>query len=132
MVSDAHAREAVRRHLRKPHFVALAGRYLTLFSDEYTAGAVFDALTAASAPVQLRQIALEGAGGAVILCSLTTLIGYVSLYASANRALNSFGLAMSIGEVTCLGASVIALPAFLHLLESRARRPAVEETTTHE
>jgi hypothetical protein len=82
--------------------------------------------------VQAARAALEGAGGAVILCSLTTLIGYVSLYASANRALNSFGLAMSIGEVTCLGASVIALPAFLHLLESRARRPAVEETTTHE
>lgn len=35
--------------------------------------------------------ALEGAGGAVILCSLTTLIGYISLYASTNRALDSFG-----------------------------------------
>jgi predicted RND superfamily exporter protein len=63
--------------------------------------------------------ALEGAGGAVILCSFTTLAGYISLYASANRALNSFGLAMSIGEVTCLGASVVALPAVLLLLESR-------------
>jgi len=59
------------------------------------------------------QRTLEGAGGAVVLCSLTTLIGYISLYASANRALNSFGLAMSIGEVTCLVSSLVALPALL-------------------
>jgi predicted RND superfamily exporter protein len=63
------------------------------------------------------RVALEGAGGAVILCSLTTLIGYISLYTSANRALNSFGLAMSLGEVTCLAASLLALPALFHLLE---------------
>lgn len=71
--------------------------------------------------VGAARAALEGAGGAVILCSLTTLIGYISLYTSANRALNSFGLAMSIGEVTCLAASLLALPALFHLLE--ARRP---------
>jgi predicted RND superfamily exporter protein len=69
------------------------------------------------------RAALEGAGGAVILCSLTTLIGYISLYTSANRALNSFGLAMSLGEITCLIASLLALPALLHVLETgRARK----------
>jgi hypothetical protein len=62
---------------------------------------------------QAVQRTLEGAGGAVVLCSLTTLIGYISLYASANRALNSFGLAMSVGEITCLVASLVALPALL-------------------
>ncbi|UJR81008.1 efflux RND transporter permease subunit [Sandaracinus amylolyticus] len=72
--------------------------------------------------VSAVRAALEGAGGAVILCSLTTLIGYISLYTSANRALNSFGLAMSLGEVTCLISSLLALPAVLHLLESRARK----------
>jgi hypothetical protein len=63
--------------------------------------------------------ALEGAGGAVVLCSLTTLIGYISLYTSSNQALNSFGLAMSLGEVTCLLASVAALPALLVAIEGR-------------
>jgi predicted RND superfamily exporter protein len=68
------------------------------------------------------RAALEGAGGAVILCSLTTLIGYISLYTSANRALNSFGLSMSLGELTCLVASVISLPAAMYVLEARSPR----------
>ena len=59
-------------------------------------------------------------GGAVILCSLTTIIGYASLYVSANQALNSFGAAMAISEVTCLLAAVISMPAFL-LWRARAR-----------
>jgi hypothetical protein len=67
---------------------------------------------------------LEGAGGAVILCSLTTIIGYISLFASANRALNSFGLAMTISEITCLTTAVIVLPAFMELIARRARKPA--------
>jgi hypothetical protein len=79
--------------------------------------------------VAAARSALEGAGGAVILCSLTTLIGYISLYTSANRALNSFGLAMSLGEVTCLAASLLALPALLSVLEGgraqKERRMAV-------
>jgi predicted RND superfamily exporter protein len=69
-----------------------------------------------SSPMIAARTALEGAGGAVILCSLTTLIGYVSLYASTNRALNSFGLAMALGEVSCIGAAVIALPALIAVL----------------
>jgi predicted RND superfamily exporter protein len=67
------------------------------------------------------RAALEGAGGAVILCSLTTLIGYISLYASTNRALNSFGLAMALGEVCCLSAAVVAVPALLQVLGARRR-----------
>lgn len=70
-------------------------------------------------PTEAVRTSLEGAGGAVILCSLTTLIGYISLYASSNRALNSFGLAMSLGEITCLLASVLALPALLVAIEER-------------
>lgn len=62
---------------------------------------------------------LEGAGGAVILCSLTTMIGYISLFASTNRAINSFGLAMTISEITCLTTAVVVLPAWLEL---RARK----------
>ncbi len=62
---------------------------------------------------------VEGTGGAVILCSLTTVIGYISLHTSRNQALNSFGAATAIGEVTCLIAAVLALPAALHLLAKR-------------
>jgi uncharacterized protein len=66
------------------------------------------------------RAAIEETGGAVILCSLTTIIGYTSLYTSANLALNSFGLAMAISEVTCLAAAVLTMPALLLLLERRA------------
>ena len=55
----------------------------------------------------------------MILCSLTTIIGYISLYTSSNQALNSFGAAMAISEVTCLAAAVLALPAALYLLGVR-------------
>lgn len=52
-------------------------------------------------------------GGAVALCSLTTTIGYGSLLLAGNQAFVSFGLLSVLGEVTCLLAAVIALPAFL-------------------
>lgn len=55
--------------------------------------------------------AIAQTGGAVTLCSLTTIIGYLAFYASPNQAVNSFGLAMSISEVTCVAAAVIGLPA---------------------
>lgn len=64
--------------------------------------------------------AIEETGGAVILCSLTTIIGYLSLWTSANLALNSFGEAMGISEVTCLTAAGIVVPAIL-LLRIRKR-----------
>jgi predicted RND superfamily exporter protein len=63
---------------------------------------------------------LEGAGGAVILCSLTTIIGYISLFASTNRAINSFGLAMTLSEITCLTTAVIVLPALMQWFANRA------------
>ncbi|MEM9069957.1 MAG: MMPL family transporter [Myxococcota bacterium] len=63
--------------------------------------------------------AIERTGGAVALCSLTTIIGYTSLYTSANQAINSFGLAMAISEVTCLFSAVLTMPAILALLEKR-------------
>jgi len=65
--------------------------------------------------------AVKGSGGAVVLCSLTTIIGYISLYTSSNRALNSFGAAMAISEVTCVVAGVLVLPAALLL--SFGRKP---------
>ncbi|MBN1652933.1 MAG: MMPL family transporter [Deltaproteobacteria bacterium] len=77
-------------------------------------------LGSAGSAQAVRSAVLES-GGAVVLCSLTTIIGYSSLYVSANRALNSFGLAMAISEVTCLAAAVLVMPALLLLLSKRAR-----------
>lgn len=76
-------------------------------------------------PLASIRDAVEGTGGAVILCSLTTVIGYMSLHTSSNRALNSFGMATAISEVTCLAAAVIALPALLHLLAQRRMRGSI-------
>lgn len=65
--------------------------------------------------------AVRETGGAVMLCSLTTIIGYISLYASSNLALNSFGLAMAISEVTCVFAALLTVPAILVLMERKGR-----------
>jgi len=85
-------------------------------------------------PVQAIKAAVEGTGGAVILCSLTTVIGYISIYTSSNRALNSFGASMAISEVTCLAAAVLALPALMYLLarpraSSTSERARTEDAT---
>jgi predicted RND superfamily exporter protein len=60
--------------------------------------------------------AVRSTGGAVALCSLTTIIGYSSLLLARNRALFLFGLVAVMGEVACLSAAVLALPACLTLV----------------
>ena len=57
--------------------------------------------------------AVRSTGAAVGLCSLTTIIGYSSLLLAKNRALYLFGATAVLGEVACLTAAVVALPAFL-------------------
>jgi len=57
--------------------------------------------------------AVRSTGGAVALCSLTTIIGYSSLLLAKNRALYLFGLLAVTGEVSCLTAAVIVVPAAL-------------------
>lgn len=77
---------------------------------------------------QAVRASVEGAGGAVILCALTTIIGYISIHASSNQALNSFGAAMGLSEVMCLGAAVLALPAAMHVLgPGRVEAAATED-----
>jgi predicted RND superfamily exporter protein len=66
-------------------------------------------------------------GGAVILCSLTTTLGYFALVGSQNHAVRSLGIAAVIGEVACLLAAVLVLPAALLWL-SRLRRRAPAAT----
>jgi predicted exporter len=56
---------------------------------------------------------LRSTGGAVALCSLTTIIGYSSLLVADNRALFSFGAIAVLGEVSCLAVAVVVLPSLL-------------------
>ena len=67
--------------------------------------------------------AVRATGGAVALCSLTTIIGYSSLLLAKNRALFLFGLLAVLGEIACLTVAVVALPALLVLLRRGRRRP---------
>jgi predicted RND superfamily exporter protein len=55
-------------------------------------------------------------GSAVALCSTTTIIGYSSLLLASNRALQSFGRLADLGEITCLLAALLALPALTLLI----------------
>lgn len=59
------------------------------------------------------SISARGTGGAIILCSLTTLLGYTALLASVNQAIRSLGLLCMLGELACVTASTLLLPALL-------------------
>lgn len=56
---------------------------------------------------------LRETGGAVALCSATTVIGYGSLMVADSQALAGFGLIASLGEVTCLLAALVIVPSWL-------------------
>ena len=61
------------------------------------------------------MVALRSTGGTVLVCSLTTAIGYLSLLASDNLAVRGFGLASLIGELTCVIAALVIVPAIIAL-----------------
>jgi predicted RND superfamily exporter protein len=63
--------------------------------------------------------ALIETGGAVVLCSLTTTLGYVALMFSMNGATQSFGLAAAAGEICTVTAAVLLLPAILFWMMKR-------------
>jgi predicted RND superfamily exporter protein len=52
---------------------------------------------------------LRTSGGAVVLCSLTTMLGYLALLGSHNQAIRSLGSIAVVGEVSCLLAAMLAL-----------------------
>ncbi|MGK5084860.1 MMPL family transporter [Bdellovibrionota bacterium FG-1] len=62
---------------------------------------------------------IRSTGGAVLLCSFTTITGYSSLLIASNKGFVSFGLLAVAGELTCVIAAVVALPAFLLLRHRR-------------
>lgn len=65
-------------------------------------------------------VAVRETGGAVVLCSLTTMLGYLALTLSVNQAIRSFGIAAAAGEVACLATALLVMPSALVLLR-RAR-----------
>ncbi len=78
-------------------------------------------------PGSLERV-LSSTGGAVAVCSMTTLIGYSSLLIADNRALVSFGVLSILGEFASLGAALIMLPNTLAMLERRRVRVAAQES----
>jgi predicted RND superfamily exporter protein len=63
--------------------------------------------------------ALKRVGGAVALCSYTTMVGYGSLLFADFQALQSFGQLAVSGEVACLCGALLMLPALLHVMGRR-------------
>ncbi|MDB4980674.1 MAG: putative rane protein [Myxococcales bacterium] len=65
--------------------------------------------------------AVMSTGSAVALCSWTTIVGYGSLLAARNQALQGFGAMAILGEIACLSAAIIALPALILWRQRRKR-----------
>ncbi len=65
--------------------------------------------------------AVGSTGAAVALCSWTTIVGYGSLLAASSRALQGFGMMAILGEISCLSAALLTLPAIV-LWRSQRRR----------
>jgi predicted RND superfamily exporter protein len=63
-------------------------------------------------------------GGAVGLCSFTTVVGYGALLVAQNQAFVSFGALAVLGELTSMLAAVVALPALI--LWSRGRKSGIQ------
>jgi predicted RND superfamily exporter protein len=62
-------------------------------------------------PPERHARALAETGSAVTLCSSTTIIGYSSLLIASNGALVSFGKLANLGEIGCLLAALLLVPA---------------------
>jgi hypothetical protein len=63
---------------------------------------------------------LRSTGGAVALCSLTTILGYSSLLMAKNRGLLLFGVIAVLGELCCLSTAIVVLPAVLAWAQRRS------------
>ncbi|HVY30524.1 MAG TPA: MMPL family transporter [Polyangiaceae bacterium] len=81
-------------------------------------------------PSRLPHV-VRATGGALTLCSLTTSIGYFALLFSINRGIHSFGLSAAVGELTCIAATVLWLPALLAVLEQRRAKKRLATSPNH-
>jgi len=69
---------------------------------------------------------LRTSGGAVVLCSLTTMLGYVALVGSHNAAIRGLGAIAAVGELSCLLAAVLVMPSLWRLAETQQQRGGFE------
>jgi len=69
-------------------------------------------------PGSIREV-IRHTGGAVLLCSLTTVIGYASLLIANNLMLVYFGWLCLIGELATVFTATVLLPAWLLWRERR-------------
>jgi predicted RND superfamily exporter protein len=70
---------------------------------------------------------IQQTGSAVVLCSFTTITGYCSLLIAGNQAFVSFGRLAVAGELTCITAAIVALPAYLFLSQRKKKARLAEE-----
>ena len=79
-------------------------------------------------------ISVAATGGAVLLCSYTTIVGYASLLFSQNKGIHTFGLSAMLGEFTCITAALVVAPALLDFGRPRAEDvpipPVAEEPSS--
>ena len=61
-------------------------------------------------------------GQAVVLSSLTTMIGFGAMMAARHQGIFSLGLVLTLGVFCCLAASVTTLPAMLKLCSQKGWR----------
>lgn len=62
---------------------------------------------------------IQNTGSAIIVCSMTTIVSYLSLISANSQALASFGKLALIGEFSSLFVVFVALPSYYFLLSSR-------------
>ncbi len=67
---------------------------------------------------------LRKTGGAVLITSTTTIIGYGSMWFSINGAINSMANLANIGEVTCLFTAMLLMPAFVAVFAHGLKKKA--------
>ncbi|HXI54937.1 MAG TPA: MMPL family transporter [Polyangia bacterium] len=76
--------------------------------------------------------ATASTSGAVALCSWTTIVGYGSLLAARSQALRGFGALAILGELACLAAALLLLPAAVKALRAFSSSAAQAKPLTHE
>ena len=67
---------------------------------------------------------MKTTGGAVLMASVTTMIGFSGMELATHDGLNSMGNVALIGMVSVLAMSVVFMPALLQFLERRSGHPA--------
>jgi hopanoid biosynthesis associated RND transporter like protein HpnN len=72
-----------------------------------------------------------GTAVAVLVDSLTTIVGYGALMVASHQGLQSLGRVLTIGVTMCLFSSLILLPALLALITRNRVAPATNESVDH-